>query len=87
MVKTVAFNGKRDYQNLPDPEKLEKIIGDGKTLIVQVNRPTNGFQGRSSLELTKVFSEEQGVDCVVHWAKNNKTYLSIVAELSKTKKR
>lgn len=80
-VRTGVWNGREDYSNIPGPEQLDNLVGGPKLIIVQVNRPTNGFEGRSSLELTKVMAKD--ADSIVHWAKNTKTFNSIVKELSK----
>ena len=80
-IRAGVWNGRDEYSNVPGPEQLEGLIGGPRVTIVQVGRPTNGFQGRSSLKVTEVMAPE--CDSVVHWAKNTKTFNSIVAELSK----
>ena len=80
-IRTGVWNGRDEYSNIPGPERLEELIGGPRVAIVQVGRPTNGFQGRSSLKVTEVMALQ--CDSIVHWAKNTKTFNSIVAELSK----
>jgi hypothetical protein len=78
-VRTGVWNGRRDYSNLQPNELLDRVGGKQMTL-VQVGRPTNGFEGRSSVDLTHAIAETS--DNVVHWARDTRTFRSIVAELS-----
>ena len=80
-IRTGVWNGQKDYSNIPGPGELDGLVGGPKLIIVQVGRPTNGIQGRSSLSLTIAMSPQ--ADSIVHWAKNTKTFNSIVEELSK----
>jgi hypothetical protein len=84
VMRVGVWDGRKDYSNIFTPEDLDRTVGGPKMVVVQVGRPTNGFEGRSSLELTKAMALE--VDSVVHWAKNTKTFNSIVEELSKAGK-
>jgi hypothetical protein len=80
IIRTGIWNGRHDYSNIPSPEQLD-VAGGPELILVQVNRPTNGFEGRSSLALTKALAAK--ADSIVHWAKDTKTFNSIVEELSK----
>jgi hypothetical protein len=79
-IRTGVWNGRSDYSNIPNPEQLDGA-GGPELVLVQVNRPTNGFEGRSSLALTEALAPKP--DSIVHWAKDTKTFHSIVEELSK----
>lgn len=78
-VRAGVWNGLRDYSQIP-PTEIGGLVGGPKLTIVQVARPTNGFEGRSSLALTHALAAD--FDGVIHWARDTKTFLSIVAELS-----
>jgi hypothetical protein len=80
-VRTGVWNGRRDYSNQPSNELLD-LVGGPHLHLVQVGRPTNGFEGRSSVELTHVIAKTGDGVSVVHWARDTKTFRSIVAELS-----
>jgi hypothetical protein len=79
-IRTGVWNGRRDYSHAPSPEQLG-VAGGPELVVVQVNRPTNGFEGRSSLALTEALAPK--ADSIVHWAKDTKTFNSIFEELSK----
>ena len=80
-VRTGAWNGRRDYSN-PPPNELLDLVGGPHMHLVQVGRPTNGFEGRSSVGLTHVIAKTGDGVSVVHWARDTETFRSIVAELS-----
>lgn len=63
-------------------EQIAARIGGGRVFLVEVLRPTNGFDGRSSISLSETLAEDQddGVFAIVHAAANLETYQSIVAE-------
>ena len=80
VIRVGVWNGKRDYSHLPSDKAMDLVGGPSQT-IVQVGEPTNGFEGRSSLALTHALSYD--FDGILHWARDSKTFLSIVAELAK----
>jgi len=57
---------------------LAAVVGGDAVVFVEVLRPTNGFEGRSSIQLTETLAA-QG-DGIVHWAFDDATYASIVEE-------
>ena len=80
-VRTGVWDGRRDYSVTPPPE-LAAIMEGPKCCIVQVGRPTNGSEGRSSLDLTRVLAKDH--DSIIHWSRDTQTFDSIVEELSKS---
>lgn len=81
VIRTGAWNGRVDYSHLPSAAATD-ACGGPKLTIVQVNRPTNGFEGRSSVALTHALAPE--FDAVLHWARDTETFRSIVDELAKS---
>jgi hypothetical protein len=77
-VRAGVWNGQR---NQP-PNELLDLVGGKRMYLVQVGRPTNGFEGCSSVGLTRTIAEMGESVSVVHWARDTKTFRSIVAELS-----
>lgn len=63
-------------------QQIGERIGGGRLLLVEVLRPTNGIDGRSSISLSEMLAddEDEGVFAIVHAAANLATYQSIVAE-------
>jgi len=59
-------------------DMLAAVVGGDAVVFVEVLRPTNGFEGRSSIQLTETLAA-QG-DGIVHWAFDDATYASIVEE-------
>jgi hypothetical protein len=78
-MRTGVFDGLSDYLRSPLPT-LAEVMGGPKLTIVQVGRPTNGFEGRSSLALTHALAGE--CDSLIHWTRDSETFRSVVAELS-----
>lgn len=63
-------------------EQIADRLGGGRLIIVEVLRPTNGSEGRSSVSASEALAEDEaeGPFAIVHAAADLATYQSIVAE-------
>lgn len=77
IVRTAAWNGRRDYAH-ELPKDILRWVGGDRIAIVQVDSPV-GVDLRSTLKLTHTLSAEY--DGVIHWARDTETYQSILKSL------
>ena len=63
-------------------DQIADRIGGGRIIVVEVLRPTNGFDGRSSVSASEALADgrDDQVIAIVHAAADLATYQSIVAE-------
>jgi hypothetical protein len=73
-IRTAVWDGRRNYAH-EFPEDMMRWVGGDKIAIVQVDSPV-GVNRRSSLDLTHWLAKD--FDGVIHWARDTKTYQSIL---------
>jgi hypothetical protein len=76
-VRLTVWNGRKNFIH-EIPPYIIRLVGGDKIALIQVGHPV-GIDGRSSVALTDSLAEF--VDGVVHWARDSKTYQSIVRDL------
>jgi hypothetical protein len=74
VIRTAVWNGRRNYAH-EFPQDILRWVGGDKIAIVQVDSPV-GVNRRSSLDLTHKLAKD--FDGVIHWARDTKTFQSIV---------
>jgi len=81
-VRLTVWDGQQDYAGLM-PAGVIAVVGGNRIAVVQINSPTGGVGGRSSLKLSEMLGKDKKgfrFDGIVHWARDTATYRSIITE-------
>ena len=78
MVLIAVWNGRTNYENLPPTDMVDELGAFGQVMIAQISRPV-GVDGRSAVRTSRAIADT-GAAVVIHWARNNATFHSIVEE-------
>jgi hypothetical protein len=78
LVLIAVWNGRAEYENHPPTDMIDELGALGRVIIAQICRPV-GVNGRSALRTSREIADT-GAGVVVHWARNNATFHSIVEE-------